>query len=152
MPGSVNCSTVEAGDACTIEDFRKIDKEIAATYDGTIRRSGLSATEFWVMLHMREGTTSQCAICREMLASKQTVNSACKQLVRRGFVQMEPAANNNKSKVLVFTEVGRQFATQYMGAVELAEEAVWREFSPEERTLAVEFMRKYNRLLKEQLK
>ncbi|AEE17939.1 MarR family winged helix-turn-helix transcriptional regulator [Treponema brennaborense] len=131
-----------------IEDFRKIDKEIESVYNGFIRESGISLSEFWILLMFHEGIASQNEIARELFLSKQTVNSACAKLVERGLITLAPAKDDRRSRLIALTEKGRTFMETYIGTVDQAEESVWNDFLPEEQAAVVELLQKYCSLLK----
>ena len=138
-------------DAPTIEAFRRVDKEINAVYNSAIKRSGISLSEFWILLLVREGVSVQKEIARQLFWSKQTVNSACSKLVERGLVCLETSAGSRRERVVVLTEKGMEFSRSHIGRMEAVEERIWQEFTLEERRLAVELLERYCHQLRQGL-
>lgn len=128
-----------------------VDKEINAVYNSAIRRSGISLSEFWILLMVREGVSVQKEIARQLFWSKQTVNSACSKLVDRGLILLTPSTTDRRERVVVLTEKGMDFSRKYIGHVEMVEEEIWQLFTPEERRLVVELLERYCRQLRQGL-
>lgn len=133
----------------TIEDFRRLDKEIDSIYTNSIKKSGISHSEFWILLMLYEGVKNQKAICEELFWSKQTVNSACGKLQERGFITLEFSEKNKKEKEIVLTKEGKTFSNRYVKSLYDAEDFIWERFSQDEKTAIIKLLSKYSTLLRE---
>lgn len=133
----------------TIEDFRRVDKEIDSIYTDFIKKSGISHSEFWILLMVYEGVRGQKVISEELFWSKQTVNSACSKLQSRGLISLELSAKNKKEKEIVLTQAGQEFSDMYVKSLYKAEDVIWEKFSEEERIAIIKLLTKYSVLLKD---
>ncbi len=138
-------------DAFSIEAFRRVDKEITAVYNSVIKRSGISLSEFWILLMVWDGSSVQKEIARQLCWSKQTVNSACSKLAERGLICLEPSASDRRERQIVLTEKGVEFSRRYIGRMEAVEERIWQGFSLEERRLVVDLLERYCHQLRQGL-
>ena len=66
-----------------IKVFRDTYKELESIYEIFPKLCGLSSTEYWALSMIDEGISTQHGICEQLSISRQTVNSAFKQLKKR---------------------------------------------------------------------
>lgn len=136
----------------SMSDFRETTKYMDSIYNLFAKMSGLSDAEFWSMTMIREGFTAQTEISEQLYLSKQTVNSAFKNLVKKGFVRLETLENNQRRKQALLTEAGIEFAEQHIDNMHNLEEHTWKSLSREEQKTLIQLTRKYCTLLHEELK
>lgn len=121
-------------------------------YSAFQKRSGLSDAEFWCLYSIHRG---DCAYQHEMRAllflSKQTVNSALKQLVKKGLVEVRIPPENQRLRAVVPTPEGRAFCRRHFDMLDDLERLAWDGLSEAEQTAMVEGLRKINRVLEEGL-
>ncbi len=85
----------ESNEDGSVETFRDTYAAIDRVYDMYARSCGVSPTEFWCLAAVADnGLTSQAEVADHLGASRQTVNSAFKQLCSRGLVVLEPDPDN----------------------------------------------------------
>lgn len=124
-----------ASDA-SIERFREIYNAVDRIYDLYARSCGLSPTEFWCVACIAAGRTSQAEIAEELAASRQTVNSAFKALVRQGLIELAPHPQNGRVKQAQLTEAGNAFVTTHLRTLDEAEEVAWNAIPKQDRITA----------------
>lgn len=125
-------SSLVAPDA-SIERFRETYNAIDRIYDLYARACGLSPTEFWCMACIAGGRSSQAEIAEELAASRQTVNSAFKALVRQGLIELAPHPQNGRVKQACLTAAGEAFVEAYLHTLDEAEETVWNAIPEQDR-------------------
>lgn len=135
----------------TIEEYWEAYKHSNKIISSMAKCCELSDTEYWAMELLREGATTQQEICEQLFLSKQTVNSAFKQLVKKGFVKLEPMESNLKKKKITFTEKGTEFAEKYIDPMIELEEQAWYKLSEEERKLLISLTKKYSAITEKAL-
>ena len=111
----------------TIEAYRAGYKDLDRIWSVLSKTCGLSDAEYWSLLMIREGALTQHEISERLFMSKQTVNSAFRQLVKKGLVRLKAQEDNLRVK------------------------RVWMELPAEERVLLTRLTRKYNGLLNAEL-
>lgn len=90
--------------------FNQIYKEMDVLYHNYAKQLGLSDTAFWVLYCIceRDATFTQRELCREWSFSPQTLNSALKDMEKRGLICLDPVPGNKKNKLLSLTADGKQ--------------------------------------------
>lgn len=93
--------------------FNQIYKEMDVIYHNYAKSLGLSDTAFWVLYCISERNSSftQRELCRDWSFSPQTLNSALKDMERRGLISLDPVEGNKKNKLLNLTSDGKQLVT-----------------------------------------
>lgn len=132
--------------------FRNTYKDLEGFYDTFPKLCGLSGAEYWALSMIYEGITTQHAICEQLSLSRQTINSAFKQLKKRGFIYLEAMDNNLREKKVYLTEKGKKFVEEQLTYIHKLEENVWDKMDIDERNLLIKFLYKYKTLLAEVLK
>lgn len=135
----------------SVEAYREAAKELDRVWSRLSRACGLSEGEYWALVMIREGCTTQTEISEQLSMNKQTVHSALKQLIRRGIVRLETQPGNLRVKEIVLTEAGESFTEKYVDTMMDIEERVWSELTKAERREMIRVSQKYNRLLKKAL-
>ncbi len=134
-----------------LEDFRNVYNDLDSVYAVFPRICGLSGAEYWALLMVYEGTVTQRDICEQLSLSRQTVNSAFSQLVKKGLVCLKPVENNLRTKQVFLTEEGTAFVEKYVCTMHRLEERVWHMMAADERVQLVQLLSKYRDLMREAL-
>lgn len=72
--------------------------ELDNLYSRFPKSCGLSEAEYWSLLLIYEGIVTQSRISEQLFLSRQTLNSAFKQLQKKGLIRLEPYQDNLRSK------------------------------------------------------
>ena len=135
-------------------DFRQFITQVNQTYkeeDELYRRlarySGLSEAAFWILytVELAPGPVTQAEVCGYLSLSKQTINSALKQLEQTGHIRL--TGGPGRKKYLQLTEAGRALSRRTIGPVLELEERVFLGLTEEERASLLALERKYLSLL-----
>lgn len=114
--------------AKTINDkwsfLMQINKEIDDLYHKIATYYGLSDSAFWILYSLYENKDglTQKDICSNWSYSKQTINSAIKNLLEKKYVDMEVDIPNNHGKKICLTSLGIEIAEKTIKRVIFAEE------------------------------
>ena len=109
--------------------------ELDNLYSFFPKSCGLSEPEYWSLLLIHDGVETQSRISEQLFMSRQTLNSAFKQLVKKGLIVLEPSGDR-----LVEEQVTRMHRI---------EEQAWEKFSQEESEALARLTRKYTDVLGE---
>lgn len=134
-----------------LETFRDEYKDLESVYAIFSKLCGLSEAEYWSLLMIHEGVTTQRDISERLSLSRQTVNSAFSQLVKKELIYLETVENNLRTKRAFLTESGILFVKKYINNMHGIEEKVWHMMKEEERTQLTKLIRNYKELMKEAL-
>lgn len=116
------------------------------------KQAGISDAEFWCMFSVYKGECQyQHEICRHMFMNKQTVNSALKQLERKGLIEMVIPKRNQRVRKIVFTVQGENFCKNHLDGIDSLEQKAWNSLSDEEQDVMLHAMRKINSVLADAL-
>ncbi len=136
-----------------IGDYFKIIKETDELYDVFQKYSGLSDAEYWSLVAVRiENCKYQHEISKCMSMSKQTVNSALKHLVDRGYIILEAPKENQRIKKVIFTKEGEEFAKKYLDVINKSQEKAWSLLSEDERKSLIYILMKLKNNLADEIK
>ena len=86
-----------------------------------------------------------------LFLSRQTLNSAFKQLRKKGLVILEPYEENQRSKQAFLTDAGKAYVEEYVLQMHRIEENAWKQMSEEEQMLLTETTRKFSDLIRKEL-
>ena len=135
-------------------DFRQFITQVNQTYkeeDDLYRRlarhSGLSEAAFWILytVELASGPVTQAEVCGYLSLSKQTINSALKQLEQEGYIRL--TGGPGRKKYLQITGRGELLADHTVRLVLEAEEQAFLGLAEEERASLLALERKYLSLL-----
>lgn len=132
--------------------FRETYKDLEGTYDIFPKLCGLSGTEYWALSMIDEGITTQYGICEHLTLSRQTVNSAFRQLRKKGLIRLEAMDDNLRVKQVYLTEEGKAFVEKELSRMHGLEREVWQMLEEEEKDEIIRLLCKYKTLLAEKLK
>lgn len=136
----------------SVEAFRAVSKEFDNVYSNFAKSCGLSDAEYWSLLMIRSGAVTQTEISDQLFLSRQTINSAFKQLVKKGFVRLEALEHNQRTKQVILTPLGEQFMEQHVDQMLSVEQQAWQVLDENERVMLTQLTRKYCRLIQASLK
>ena len=135
----------------TLSSFRDATWELDSIYAMFPKSCGLAEAEYWSLLLIYDGVVTQSKISERLFISKQTLNSAFKQLRKKGLVRLEPYAENQRSKQAFLTEAGKIFVEYHILRMHHIEENAWRRLSSEERGSLIGLTKKVCRLMRDEL-
>lgn len=133
------------------QEFISASKEADETYHMLALKFGISDSAMWILCTMREADRelTQSEIAGEMFMSRQTINSAIKNLEKQGYIQMVPVPGDRRNKTLSFTEKGEAFVKKTIDQMLDLEHQVFKRLEVREQEQITEILRKYTRYMKE---
>lgn len=135
----------------SIEIYWEIYKDLDRIYSRFAKECGLSDGEYWALVMIREGCTTQAEIREEFSLNKQTIHSAIKQLVKKGFIRLEIREDNQREKKIFLTKEGWDFVRDHIDGMILLERKAWDKMKTEEQEQLTKISQKYNNLLESEL-
>ena len=130
---------------CQLQEYFSIWKKTDAIYKKLAQRSNLSESGYWVFYAIYEMSDhiTQKEICDQWSMSKQTVNSALKEIEKAGFITLKKSESDKRSKVIELTESGQNYANEFIAIVFQFEERTWKRMTEDERTSLIRSSQKY---------
>ena len=106
-----------------IVTYNQLAKELDELYQFYAKQSGLTESAFWTLycVREREAPYTQKELCDSWSYSRQTINSALKQLERRGLVALQALPDNRKNKLLTLTPTGEELVKRIVDPLMEAE-------------------------------
>ena len=135
----------------TLSGFREATMELDNIYSMFPKACNLSEAEYWSLLFIYEGTETQSAIGSRLYLSRQTLNSAFKQLRAKGLVKLMPYEDNRRSKRAVLTDSGNEFVERYVLRMHRVEERAWQKLTDGEQESLTTLIRKFSDLIRWEL-
>lgn len=126
-----------------LKDFRETTRELDNLYSVFPKSFGLSEPEYWSLLLIYEGVVTQSRISRQLFLSRQTLNSAFKQLVKKQLIVLETFEDNQRTKRAVLTAKGSELAVKLAVRMHQVEKKAWENLEKEEQELLTRLTRKY---------
>ena len=110
-----------------IKLIEKQRKEEDSVYHSTAVKFGLSDTAMWILYVLSEpdSCVTQQDLCRQGSFPKQTVNTAISNMVKNGYVTLEPIPGSRNQKRIVLTDAGRELTEGTMCKLRMAEERAY---------------------------
>lgn len=136
----------------TLAAFRDATRELDNVYSIFPKACGLSEVEYWSLLLIYEGVATQSQISERLFVSRQTLNSAFKQLRKKGLIRLEPYEENQRSKQSFLTDAGKTFVEENVMQMHRVEERAWRRMSGEEHTALIALTQKVSALIRSEMK
>ena len=137
--------------ADSLKLFRETTMELDKIYSLFSKSCGLSEPEYWSLLLIYEGVVTQSKISEKLSLSRQTLNSAFKQLIKKGLVYLKPYENDQRTKEAILTDKGIDFVEKNLIFMHRTEEQAWQKMTREEQNTLAELSGKFRDLLKEVL-
>lgn len=130
-----------------ITEINRMYKSEDDLYRRLARQSGLSDAAFWILyaMEMAPEPATQTEIGSTLILSKQTINSALKQLEQLGHISLTDGPG--RKKYLQLTQRGRALADRAIRPALAVEERAFLGLTEEERTGLLALERKYLSLL-----
>ncbi len=135
----------------TLVSFREASKGLDHVYSMFSKACGLSDAEYWSLLFIYEGIVTQSQISDQLSLSRQTLNSAFKQLRKKGLIRLEPYEENQRSKQALLTEKGKSFVEKWVLQMHRVEEKAWEQMSPQKRSMLIQTTCKFSNLIQKEL-
>lgn len=135
----------------TLRAFRETTMELDNLYSFFPKSCGLSEPEYWSLLLIYENVVTQSQISDQLYLSRQTLNSAFKQLVKKGLIVLEPYENNQRAKKASLTPQGRRVVEEQIVCMHKIEEEAWQKLDSQERDALAKLTRKFADVLGESL-
>lgn len=135
-------------------EFNQIYKIIDDTYHNYAKSCDLADTAFWILYSVWENKEAytQKELCETWSYSRQTVNSALKNLEGEGIIQLLHELDNKKNKQIILTKRGKALAEKIIVPLMKAEKNSFANLSEEERALFLKLMKKHSELFREEVK
>ena len=116
-------------------EYNELCKETDALYRQVAERSELSDAMFWVLYAVcaSKGNCSPRDVCGAWAMRKQTVHSALKKLEGQGYIALETAPEDRRSKHILLTEKGERCRSTHFEPLFRAEEAAFAQMDLEHR-------------------
>lgn len=135
-------------------EFNRIYKMIDDIYHSYAKSCGLADTAFWILYTVWENKEAytQKELCEVWSYSRQTVNSALKNLEGQGLIQLLHEPDNRKNKQIILTKKGKELAEKIIVPLMEAEKNSFANLSDEERVLFLKLMNKHSELFREEVK
>ena len=133
-----------------LESFRDVSMEFDAVYGMLAKSCGLSGTEYSLIL-IHEGVETQREISEQLSLSRQTLNSAFKQLIRKGLIQLSPLEHDQRSKRALLTQEGRRFVESTIARTRRMEEQAWQTLTKAEQADLIRLTRQFSSALRQSL-
>lgn len=132
------------------EEAGRIHKEENGLYRRLARNFGLSDSELWILytLAVYQKPVTQAELCGYLSLSKQTVNSALKQLEQGGCIRL--TSGPGRKKYLQLTAQGEQLSARTIRQILEMEERAFLGLDREERAYLLALERKHLSLLRQE--
>ena len=104
-----------------------------------------------ILVTSDEGVVTQSKISEQLFLSRQTLNSAFKQLVKKGLIVLKPYENNQRSKKAILTPLGEELVEKQVIRMHQIEEQTWEKLAKQEQDSLARLTRKYADVLSETL-
>ncbi len=131
-------------------EINRITNELDNLYHQAALKLNLSDSAMFVLyaIYENDGKYPLNQICSSGIC-KQTINSALRKLEEEEILYLEQY--NGKSKLVLFTEKGREFAKRTIARLFAAEENAYDDWEQEEIETYIRLNRKYLEKFKEQV-
>ena len=135
-----------------LETFRDVSMEFDHVYGLLAKSCGLSETEYWALILIHEGVETQREISEQLSLSRQTLNSAFKQLIRKGLIRLAPFEHDQRSKRALLTPEGQRFVETTIAQSRYLEEQAWKTLTREEQADLIRLTHQFSTALRRVLK
>ncbi len=144
---------MQAMPSAPLAAFNQAQKENDNCYRSYARSVGLSDTAFWILYSVaeREMPYTQKELCSGWFFPMQTINSALKELCKRGILQLEPLPTNRKAKLIRLTAEGEQLVLHAIAPLFDAEDRALTRMGKAEYERYLEMTRRHVALFHEEI-
>lgn len=133
--------------------YNQICKEMDIVYHNYAKKCNLSDMAYWILYSIAENDEyfTQRDFCKDWFFAPQTVNSALKDLEKKGIICLEAVSGNKKNKLIKPTENGKKFIERFILPLIDTERESFASLSKEECELMLSVTKKYVSILKEKV-
>lgn len=133
--------------------FNQLHKEMDIMYHNYAKSVGLSDTAFWILycVSERNGALTQRELCTDWSYAPQTINSALKELEKRGIVRLELLPGNRRNKQICLTQDGQQLMEQSIAPLMSAELASFAALGEANSSRLLSITEKHISILKDEI-
>ena len=133
--------------------FNQVYKEMDEIYHLYAKQHGVSDTALWLMysLYQSETAYTQREFCSDWHYPPQTINSALKNFEKQGIIELQSIPDNQKNKLIVLTQKGKDWAENIISPLILAERRSFQGMKKEEREALLVLSKKYVDLLRSEI-
>lgn len=134
-------------------DYNQSYKENNDIYHMYAKAVGMTDTTFWLLYSLWEHgeTYTQKELCAEWSCIAQTLNSALKNLEKKGLIELQYVEGSRKNKRILFTKQGYDFAQKTVAPLMQAEKNAISCFEEQEWILFLQQLRQFNQKLKKEV-
>lgn len=134
--------------------YNQLFKELDQLYHNYAKSSGLSDTMFWIIYSIQERSEAytQKELCDIWFYSRQTVNSALKNLEEQKLIELIPSPDNRKNKQIFLTSSGKELAMNVIRPLMEAEENAFSKLGEKNLDEFLRLTQKHNNLLNIEIK
>ena len=141
----------EQAESTSLDALNEAFMELDRAYDQLAKSCGLSEPEYWSLVLIRHGVETQREISEQLSLSRQTLNSAFKQLIRKGLIRLSPLEHDQRSKRALLTQEGRRFVETTIARTRRMEEQAWQTLTREEQAGLIRLTRHFSSALRQSL-
>lgn len=136
-----------------LELLNQNDKLVDDIYHNYATRLNISYTALWILYvtWVQGDGCTQKDICDFWSFTKQTINSALKNLENQGYIYLVPLEENRKSKQIFLTDNGKILARKIISPLVAAELGSFEQLSLQERRDLVSLSQKRTALLQQEI-
>lgn len=129
------------------------DKLLNDLYHNYAVSVNLSDTAFWIMyiLWTQGDGCTQKELCELWSYTRQTINTALKNLEKKGYIKLEPVPGNRKSKQILFTRAGKKAAQKMIPPFVKAEFDSFNRLSEQERDELIRLSQKRTEIFQKEI-
>lgn len=133
--------------------YNQSRKETDIVYHDIAKKFCLSDTMFWLLYSLKEHGTmyTQKELCKEWSYPPQTINSAIKDLEKRGILKLATVNGNRKNKQIIMTDEGKNLIEKVIMPVMDAEQRAFERMDQQDRIAFLYMTQKHVALLKEEV-
>ncbi len=129
--------------------YNQLTKELEELYQLYAKKSGLSETTLWILycVHERQEPYTQKELCDIWSYSRQTINSALKNLETQGLIELVSLPENRKNKQLLLTASGKKLVNKIILPLVEAEKNAFIQLGEEDSRKFLSLTKRHTELL-----
>ncbi len=128
-------------------------KEQNSVYHSAAVKFGLSDSAMWILYmvsELKENVTQQI-LCRQCFYPKQTINTAISNLIKNGYILLEPVHGARNQKRIILTDKGHELTSSTTDILRDAEERAYSHLSVQELEIYLKMTEKITSSLKSEI-
>ncbi len=128
-------------------------KEMEEIYRLYAKKSGVSETAFWILYCVRERKEpyTQKELCDLWSYSRQTINSALKNMQAQGLIRLALAEGNRKNKQILLTSEGKELVKRVIDPLMQAEQNTFAQLGMDNVEQYLQLERRHVQALRKQI-